>query len=166
MLSKFCTKCNIMKPLDQYYPWGRGRVGVRAQCKRCIDTQNKIYNKQYYEHTIKRVYITLRSNSKKGNRTFSLTFEDFEIWFINQEQKCHYCNRTLEQSKEDNKFINKFTRLSVDRKDNIKGYDLKNMVLACYRCNSIKSDFFTYEEMLEIGKIISHKLYKDMLLYV
>ena len=28
------------------------------------------------------------------------------------------------------------------------------MILACYRCNAIKSDFFTEKEALKIGKII------------
>lgn len=36
--------------------------------------------------------------------------------------------------------------LSIDRKDNKLGYQLKNISLACLRCNNIKSDFFSEEE--------------------
>ena len=46
----------------------------------------------------------------------------------------------------------KIRRLTVDRKDNDKGYSLDNMVLACHRCNSIKGDWFSYDEMKEIAE--------------
>lgn len=51
-------------------------------------------------------------------------------------------------------------RLTIDRKDNKIGYIIDNMVLCCFRCNSTKSDFFTFEEMLKIGKKIIKPKYK------
>lgn len=42
--------------------------------------------------------------------------------------------------------------ITLDRKDNEKGYVKDNIVLCCSRCNLIKSNFFNEEEMLLIGK--------------
>ena len=43
-------------------------------------------------------------------------------------------------------------QLSIDCKDNDLGYTIDNIVLACDRCNFIKSNIFTYEEMCFIGE--------------
>jgi len=42
--------------------------------------------------------------------------------------------------------------MTIDRKDNALGYTPENVVSACFICNRIKSNFFIYEEMLEIGQ--------------
>ena len=44
--------------------------------------------------------------------------------------------------------------LEVDRMNNDKGYSPNNCVLACYPCNNAKSDVFTYDEFVMIGKAI------------
>jgi len=44
--------------------------------------------------------------------------------------------------------------LEVDRKDNNQGYNIQNCVLSCAICNNAKSDKFTYEEFLKVGKAI------------
>lgn len=48
-------------------------------------------------------------------------------------------------------------RLEVDRMISDQSYSPDNCVLACYPCNNAKSDVFSYEEFLEIGKAI-HKV--------
>jgi hypothetical protein len=48
-------------------------------------------------------------------------------------------------------------RLTVDRKDNDKGYAPNNICIACLRCNDLKGDFFSHRDMLKIGKIIRHR---------
>jgi 5-methylcytosine-specific restriction endonuclease McrA len=45
-------------------------------------------------------------------------------------------------------------RLEVDRMISDQPYSPENCVLACYPCNNAKSDVFTYEEFVEIGKTI------------
>jgi len=44
--------------------------------------------------------------------------------------------------------------LEVDRIESKELYSPDNCVLACYPCNNAKSDVFSYQEFLEIGKII------------
>lgn len=101
------------------------------------------------------IYHTFKFCSKKRNIIFSIKKEDFIIWYQNQPKICYYCGRTLKEIKQDTMGHN--NRLSIDRKDNNKTYTINNIVLACFRCNTIKSDYFTEKEMLEIGKIIKNK---------
>jgi len=73
-------------------------------------------------------------------------------------EKCHYCG--IEES--DFLLIwgefyggkKRGGTLEVDRKDNTKGYEIDNCVLACAVCNNAKSDKFTYEEFKAVGKVI------------
>jgi len=73
-------------------------------------------------------------------------------------KQCHYCG-----IKEEDvipiwgKFYGLKKRgkcLELDRKDNEKGYDIENCVLACAVCNCAKSDKFTYEEFKKVGDVI------------
>ena len=76
-------------------------------------------------------------------------------------KKCHYCG--IEE--EDffriwGKFYGgKRRKLEVDRKDNEKGYNEENYVLACPICNNAKSDKFTYEEFKKVGEAIKEVLF-------
>jgi len=49
-------------------------------------------------------------------------------------------------------FNGRVSRLEVDCMDNNRGYEIGNMVLACHRCNFIKLNFLTFEEMRFIGQ--------------
>ena len=49
-------------------------------------------------------------------------------------------------------------RETNDRMDNSLGYSISNIALSCQRCNNIKGNFFTYDEMVKIGRIIRKKL--------
>lgn len=96
-------------------------------------------------------------NSAK-NRKINVSFskdEFIKLW-DNQKQECFYCKRPLEKIQNENG-INRGKRLTVDRINNRKGYELDNIVLSCFRCNRIKSDYFTKKEILKIGKIIFEK---------
>jgi len=95
---------------------------------------------------------------RKGS---SLTKEEFITWYSKQPKECTYC-----KIKEIELFNNKLfvlnattCTLTIDRKDSKGKYELNNMVLCCMRCNCIKSNFFSYEEMLQIAKsFISYKI--------
>ena len=71
---------------------------------------------------------------------------------------CHYCGIKEENFTEVWGEIyggNKRGRtLEIDHKDNNQGNDLTNFVLACAICNIAKSDKFTYDEFLKVGKVI------------
>jgi 5-methylcytosine-specific restriction endonuclease McrA len=113
------------------------------------------YRKIYYQSS-EGIYTSLKAGAKQRNIIFLITKEEFIKWYNSQEQKCCYCKRSWLQIKESNDIYQR-DRLAIDRKDNNKGYILGNIILACNRCNSIKSDYFTEKEMLKIGQIIKNR---------
>ena len=71
---------------------------------------------------------------------------------VRKTKKCFYCGISVEALSKVKDVMNNGThRLTIDRLDNSRGYELNNIVLACLRCNSIKTDFFTTEEMKGIA---------------
>lgn len=75
-----------------------------------------------------------------------------------KEEKCHYCNLTIENVKQlanKKQLFKKNERgwsLEIDRKNSNKEYKKDNCVMSCYWCNNAKTDEFTFEEFEEIGK--------------
>ena len=97
-------------------------------------------------------------NAKKRSIPFDIDKTDFYKWWNEQEKVCTYCGVGIERMKIVDRKKKMAKRLTIDRKDNSRGYSLDNICLACMLCNFIKSNIFTYEEMLEIGKkYLSHK---------
>ncbi|MDP2953067.1 MAG: HNH endonuclease signature motif containing protein [Chloroflexota bacterium] len=87
--------------------------------------------------------------------------QEFYTWYERRlnEQKgcCAYCGLPGNTKDHYGKWFRdgrRGQRLEVDRKESKKPYSAKNCVLACYPCNNAKSDVFSHEEFLEIGKVI------------
>lgn len=114
-----------------------------------------------YSLTPKSYFKVLSRNARKRNLDY-LNQKDFLNWYGLQLKKCVYCGILEEQLRFISvSFKNKeIKRLTIDRKDNNVGYLTDNMVLCCFRCNSTKSDFFTFDEMLNIGKKFIRPKYK------
>lgn len=109
--------------------------------------------------------IQVMSIRRKHRRDFLITADEFKHFWNTTDDKCYYCGMTTETFKEirdgikaytgDNKIINKYkrfpisriARLTVDRMDNNRGYEIGNLRKACYICNSIKSNMLTADEM-------------------
>jgi len=104
-----------------------------------------------YNRTPAGKYWNKRCIAKNSGDAFNITQQDFVSWFEKQGLKCHYCGVELD-------FVagrgsdTKLRGLSIDRKDNAVGYELRNMCLACRRCNTIKGSWFTEKEMIEIAR--------------
>lgn len=116
------------------------------------------YRNNYRTKTANGIYDVIKQGAKKRGVEFLITKEWFADWYNSQEKKCCYCDRTEDDVIKDESIIRKkMTRLTIDRVVNLDGYKEGNLTLACMRCNSIKSNFFTYDEMILIGKIINTK---------
>ena len=84
-------------------------------------------------------------------------YEWYDAHFEGQNQSCYYCRLPGDTKVWYKKWFREGRRgrsLEVDRIDSGKPYSPENCVLACYPCNNAKSDDFSYEEFLEIGKAI------------
>lgn len=115
-----------------------------------------------YSKTSKGIYANLKSSCvRKKNSRLVISRKDFIEWYDSQEKKCCYCNITQSDwIKGKDKRHKWYKRLTIDRIDNNKGYEVGNIALCCQLCNSIKNDFFSHSEMIKIGQIIKNKLNK------
>ena len=135
--------------------------------KQCLESRKRYfeahkeayrkYRREWRYNTPAGIYGTIKGSIRNKNQHFlKITMKEFIDWYNSQGKICFYCKRTYEQSLSDplNKRVN---RLTIDRIDNSRGYENGNLTLACLRCNAIKNNYFTKDEMLKIGEIIRDK---------
>lgn len=145
-MSKTCTKCRKVKPLSEF-PIYNGKVN--SHCKQC----RRDYGARY-RNTPKGIYHNIKNREAlRKRKPFKITEEEFLKWFEVQSKQCYYCGISWENAHLMRKHFGAHgVQLSVDCMENDKGYVLGNIVLACDRCNFIKSNIFTSREMKEIGE--------------
>ena len=96
-------------------------------------------------------YFRLKKNAKKRGIKFDLSLNDFIE--IRKITTCLYCSRTADELITKKNNIRKEV-MTTERIDNSLGYSQSNCVSACYDCNRIRGDRFSYNEMLKIGETI------------
>jgi hypothetical protein len=111
-----------------------------------------------WRYTIKGIYSHLKDKAKRRNILFDLIFDSFFSWYKKQKKICIYCKRSEKQAIKDRN--GNYKRLTIDRKDNNKGYTLDNLGLCCYKCNAVKGADLTFKEMSIIGKYLK-KIFKN-----
>jgi len=164
---KLCSYC-LKKVNVKNFSKNNTYHGYELQCKTCLNKKAKLYRiknhrkirikSKKYRNSIKGIYVIIKDNSAKiRNIPFHISLNAFEKWYKNQPQICYYCKRTLEEIKRD-KHHKKTDRLTIDRKNNDRGYYINNIVLACWICNNVKSRIFSESEMLKIGKVLNKLL--------
>ena len=170
MKTKICSRCKKEKSIKEFYLDKRKKDGLYPYCKLCHrDICNNWANKHgglkkwQREYNVKikgtkistaRVYAKKRYIAKQYGIPFNINRDEFIQWYADVKQECTYCGLKVEDIEKYKKFLpntNTFY-LSIDRIDNSRGYSIDNICLACTRCNLIKSNFFSFEEMMEIGQ--------------
>jgi len=149
MKTKKCTKCGKVKTLSEFGKHSITKDGFSYWCKACVNTASRRWSR-----TPAGIYSTLKAQGKfyKKGKT-DMKRNEFIDWYFSQEKKCAYCDIPEETLHDVNDvMLGKTTRLEIDRINNDLGYALKNIVLACKRCNAIKNDYFSFSIMREIGQ--------------
>lgn len=145
---KKCPKCKLEKPLSDFYPDRRRTDGVRRECKECTKLARRIYGKTPRAHEC--AYIQRRNggrfscakrNARMAQKEWQLT--RLEYLALISVGSCFYCGSPLPEA-----------GTALDRIDNSFGYIDGNVVPCCHVCNTVKSDFFSFDEMKEIGLLI------------
>lgn len=163
MKIKICSKCKIKKSIKDFFKDNHKKSGHLSACKKCSYIITKKYSqslkgkqalKRYY-HSAKGIYNQLKTIAKHKKIIFKLNKNRFIEWYNQQTKKCVYCKRLEYLIIKD--YNGRHRRCSIDRKDNNQGYTLNNIILACHKCNTIKNDIFTFDEMIKIGKILKKK---------
>lgn len=96
--------------------------------------------KKHYEAQPYYRYNRAKRSSK--GKEFNLTFEQYLS--VTEDKNCVYCDAPKGDT------CGSF----LDRKDSKIGYILENVVPCCDFCNSIKQDLLSFEEMIEVAKLL------------
>lgn len=164
--SKVCSKCGEEKPVTEFSSSAPNKDGYNSWCKQCCRDSSKRWRETssgIYSQIKGQIKFTKKHGGERDWRGYLrsprkdllCTQDEFVEWYKFQPKICAYCGILEDElNSVDDVWNRRLTRLSVDAIDNSKGYFIGNMVLSCGRCNVTKSDFFTHDEMLEIGKII------------
>jgi hypothetical protein len=121
-----CKECNrIGEESDNMDPEKRKAIDARHHKKR--------------KNTIERKYTVYKSAAKKHKRTFSLSIEDFKLFW---KKPCTYCGDEIET-------------IGLDRIDSSIGYELDNITSCCLTCNKMKINMPIedwYNKMIKVLK--------------
>lgn len=131
---KICKKCNVEKKEEEFNLAGKGRR--RKLCKECYSEHRK---KSDYRPEAR--YKKYKRDAKRRGIDFSLTREEF---FSFKDKPCRYCGIY-------------FKPICLDRLDNTKGYNVKNVDSCCSTCNSLKHIFTEKDFIGQIKKIYAHQ---------
>jgi len=91
---------------------------------------------------------------------FPELFPPDEFVVLTNTEKCAYCGITIpmvtELANKQQLFKKNYRgwSLEIDRIDSNKEYSSENCVMACYWCNNAKTDEFTHEEFMKVGKAL------------
>lgn len=154
--TKTCTHCGEEKPITQFSKHKHSPDGHAYQCKECNAKRSK-----EWRSTPSGIYTNIKGRQEfyKRHRHWrykpvKISRNEFIDWYNNQDKVCFYCGIHEEELSLVRDTQNtKAKRLTVDCIENNLGYTLDNIVLACGRCNFVKNDFFTHEDMITIGSL-------------
>lgn len=98
------------------------------------------------------LYHKLKQSAATQGHICTLTFKQFLVF--TKTTACHYCDAPVAWAKHNISTGNRGA-YNLDRKDNSKGYSKRNCVVCCTTCNLTRGNRFTYEQFVEIGKLLN-----------
>jgi hypothetical protein len=120
------------------------------------------------EFKLERTHLTL-IRDKWQIKCPEIKFDDFKDWYESADKKCFYCNITEEDTA---KLWSKFPdltkrkrgkKLEIERLEPNLPYNITaNLVFSCYWCNNAKTDTFTKDEFIQVGKVFE-KIWENRL---
>ncbi len=137
-----------------------------------IETRIKLSRKEFApwweELKTERLYLSEIRNKWK-RKCPEIGFEDFKKWHESTKEECHYCHITekdMNQLWQKSPMLTKRNRgkkLEIERLEpNLAYSKTNNLVYSCYWCNNAKTDTFTKDEFMEVGKVFQ-KIWQDRL---
>lgn len=140
-----CTKCNEMKPLNDFPNRKNGRNGKSWNCKKCTNEYYKNYKKnaslnsdanliKYFNYKIN--IIKQQDKNKFPDYISSLTVEDLLEVYKKYDGRCVYSRKKLKPGSKANIYV----KISFDRIDNSKPHEKDNLQLASVFMNMYRSD--------------------------
>lgn len=141
---KICKICKKELPEDFFgLTMGGHRLNIWKHCRSKREAARTLQKRKikFSRAWFRRRFCRVKRNARDRNKKFELTFEEFCRIRTYKNEKCFYCGTTREP-------------FSIERLDNAKYYTVSNCVVACWRCNKMKSKDFTMEEMQILGRAL------------
>jgi len=179
MTNKACSKCKVVKSLDDFYKKAKALDGRKSACKVCIKLGNSERESQYKEQRAryrsenrdklleqKRQYYQENKESHGDKqREWRQTFKGRLYSYISGAKKRDIpWELTEEEFKlfwdKDCKYCGTRTEgVGIDRVNSTKGYNLSNCVACCTKCNIMKTNY-KEDEFLNHIKLIYKNIKK------
>lgn len=122
---KLCTKCDTIKPDDDFFKSNRTKDGLAYRCKDCESVARKAYRTKHREFHLK------AQRERNWRHKYGIERSDFEQMWSEQEGKCAICFVDLTNIELDNDPKNKSNTACVDHCHSTG----KVRALLCARCN-------------------------------
>lgn len=149
-MTKQCTKCKETKELTKFGTRSNRANNPRSWCNSCEEKGALSYKQRHpdkaklYSYKASRTpgarFQLGKAGAKKRGISWELTLEQYRVLIL--QNKCHYCDSNLSE-----------TGCGLDRTNNNLGYILSNVVPCCGRCNDMKGQFLTYDEMIMLWNL-------------
>ncbi len=150
MITKICRRCDEEKTAAEF-PKGRDSNGLYYICKECTikRSQKLYYSKDPIRRWVDCVFSDVKSRATKNKLSFSLNKEFLYDTIKSQNSTCVYCEKpfNFQASK-----LERRQTPSLDRVIPTNGYTVENIVICCYRCNTIKND----ASITELKKLVEN----------
>jgi hypothetical protein len=100
----------------------------------------EIQRMKAYSVTPKGKFSEYKTNAKTRSLIFSLTFEQFMVFW---QKSCTYCGNAIET-------------IGIDRIDNTRGYEFDNCTSCCIICQRMKMDHPLTSWLNHMQKVLKH----------
>lgn len=140
-LKKLCPSCNK----EMHYT---NQSNLQESIKKQLKCKSCVHKDAPYEY----LFNSLIYRCKQRRISCDLIYQEFlEFTKI---IACQYCQAKIEWVPYNSNKSLRGYKYNLDRMNNNFGYTKLNCCVCCSMCNKVKSNVFTYSEMVELGKII------------
>jgi hypothetical protein len=127
MDTKVCNKCQVEKPITEFYARNKskGHLGLKYMCKTCENEKGRLKYHAEYKHEpahYKKQYV------RKIQKQYGITEEEYTLLWENTKGVCKICNATMESALFKN---TRGVRAVVDHCH--KTGDIRGII--CHKCN-------------------------------
>jgi hypothetical protein len=161
MTTKVCRRCKVEKDISEFFSNVREKDKHQIYCKPCCITQHreyssrhreqiKAYQRKYTHGSITarlsdRFHALCRNSVKRGRKKPDFSRAEFREWVLSQPKHCFYCHSPIN-------FMD--SSATIDRLVNTQPYKLDNICVSCRRCNRVKGEYLTWNEMRAVAKFL------------
>lgn len=128
---KDCNRCKKTLELNKFVKCKKAKDGYNGMCRRCHSEMPSF------------CFSNLKKSAIRRGVEVKITLIDYKKILSDNNHSCNYCGDSIKGS----------TGGSLDRVDNSIGYTIKNVIVCCGICNTMKSCMSSSEFLTHVNKI-------------